>query len=65
MKSNRFEEVWDSNPNLQEAFQDAKTLLIRAAELSHPDPKQPLALMADSSDHSIGAVLLQQNKNGK
>ena len=64
MKANKFEEVWDSSPVLKQAFVDAKTLLIKAAELSHPDPKLPLALMCDASDHSIGSVLLQQGKNG-
>ena len=65
MKSNKFEEVWNNSPVLKQAFLDAKNLLIRAAELTHPDPQLPLALMCDASDHSIGSVLLQQSKNGK
>ena len=65
MKSNKFEEVWNNSPVLKQAFLDAKSLLIRAAELTHPDPQLPLALMCDASDHSIGSVLMQQSKNGK
>ena len=48
---------------LQQAFSDAKQLLKQAAELSHPDPKLPLVLMTDASDHSVGAVLLQRENN--
>ena len=62
---NKFQEVWNNSLILQEAFEDAKRLLIKAAELKHPDPSLPLALMCDASDHSIGSVLLQQNKSGK
>ena len=61
----KFIEVWNSSPVLQEAFSDSKKLLIQAAELSHPDPQLPLALMCDASEHSIGSVLLQQAKTGK
>ena len=39
---------------------DAKTLLKNVTELAHMDPNLPLALFTDSSDHSIGAVLMQQ-----
>ena len=65
IKAQKFEEIWQNSPILQEAFEDAKKLLIQAAELSHPDPTLPLALMCDASDHSIGSVLLQQSKSGK
>ena len=61
----KFRQVWNESPVLQQAFKDAKELLIKAAELSHPDPSLPLALMCDASDHSIGSVLLQQSKTGK
>ena len=61
----KFSQIWDHSPVLQEAFQDAKKLLKNAAELSHPDPKLPLALWTDASQHSIGAVLMQQNVSGK
>ena len=65
IKSSKFEEIWNNSPCLKQAFLDAKRLLKQAAELSHPDPQQPLALMCDASDHSIGSVLMQQNNNGK
>ena len=65
IKAQKFEEIWNNSPILQEAFTDAKELLIQAAELSHPDPTLPLALMCDASDHSIGSVLMQQSRNGK
>ena len=55
-----FQQVWDNGPLLKQAFQDAKQLLINATELAHLDPNLPLALFTDSSDHSIGAVLMQQ-----
>ena len=61
----KFTEVWSSSPCLQQSFQHAKTLLINAAQLSHPDPNLPLALMTDASQHSVGAVLLQRETTGK
>ena len=61
----KFVEIWENSPILQEAFLDSKKLLVQAAELCHPDPKLPLALMCDASDHSVGSVLLQQAKSGK
>ena len=61
----KFGEVWKSSPVLQQAFKDAKELLKKAAELAHPDPSLPLALMTDASQHSIGSVLMQQSKQGK
>ena len=61
----KFEEVWNNSVILQDAFKDAKKLLAQAAELTHPDPNLPLALMTDASQHSIGAVLLQRSHNGK
>ena len=57
---NRFKEIWDNSPILKEAFEDAKTMLVNATELAHLDPNLPLALFTDSSDHSIGGVLMQQ-----
>ena len=63
--SGKFGEVWENGKCLQKAFLDAKALLAKAAELTHPDPSLPLALMTDASQHSIGAVLLQRSKSGK
>ena len=65
LQAKKFEEVWLNSPVLQQSFLDAKQLLVQAAELTHPDPSLPLALMCDASDHSIGSVLLQQAKSGK
>ena len=65
LKANKFEEVWNNAPCLIQAFEDAKNLLKKAAELAHPNPQLPLALMCDASDHSIGSVLMQQNFNGR
>ena len=65
MKSNKFQEVWDNSPILRQAFVDAKQLLISAAELTHPDPSLPLALMTDASQHSIGSCLMQRSRSGK
>ena len=59
----KFQEVWKNSPCLQEAFRDAKTLLKQSAELTHPDPNLPLALMTDASQHSVGAVLMQKHKS--
>ena len=61
----RFKEIWNSSPCLHQAFLDAKQLLTQAAELTHPDPTLPLALMTDASQHSIGACLLQRSRTGK
>ena len=61
----KFVEVWEHSPVLKQAFMDAKLLLKNAAQLSHPDPELPLALMTDASQHSIGAVLLQRSRTGK
>ena len=63
--SGKFKEIWDNSPVIQQAFLDAKLLLKQAAELSHPDPQLPLALMTDASQHSVGSVLLQRARNGK
>ena len=61
----KFEEIWSNSPMLQQSFVNAKKLLTQATELSHPDPNLPLALMTDASQHSVGAVLMQLEKNGK
>ena len=61
----KFKEVWSNSPCLQQAFLDAKELLVQAAELAHPDPSLPLALMTDASQHSVGAVLMQRSTTGK
>ena len=55
----KFQDIWKNGTLLQEAFIDAKKLLINATKLGYQDPNLPLALYTDSSDHSIGAVLMQ------
>ena len=60
----KFLEVWNTSTNLQEAFLDAKKLLINATKLGFQDPNLPLSLYTDASDHSVGAVLMQV-QNGK
>ena len=55
-----FSQIWENSPCLQQAFINAKKLLINATELSFQDPDLPLALFCDASDHSIGGVLMQE-----
>ena len=59
-----FQQIWKQSPILQEAFLDAKKLLINATKLGYQDPNLPLALYTDASEHSVGAVLIQF-QNGK
>ena len=49
----KFKAVWDNSPIIQQAFCDAKLLLKQAAELAHPDPQLPLALMTDASSTAL------------
>ncbi|MBM3938844.1 MAG: DDE-type integrase/transposase/recombinase, partial [Sphingomonadales bacterium] len=48
------------SPELQRAFEAAKTALAAAAPLAHPDPTAELALATDASDVHIGGVLQQR-----
>ena len=61
----KFPEIWSNSPILQEAFADAKLMLKQSAQLVHPDPSLPLALMTDASQHSVGSVLMQRSRSGK
>ena len=64
-KSAKFLDVWQQNPTLQNAFKDAKELLIQATTLAHPNPNFKLALTCDASQYGIGGFLEQFNKNSK
>ena len=46
-------------PELQ-AFEDCKASLSHATLLAHPDSSAPLALVTDTSNSAIGAVLQQR-----
>ena len=60
----RFGTIWKESPGLKDSYEDAKKMLVNAAQLSHPDPALPLALSTDASQHSVGAVLEQRNAQG-
>ena len=47
-------------PLMSHAFQEAKTALLKATWLQHPDPSARLALHVDASALHVGAVLQQQ-----
>ena len=58
-KGNYFADVWSSHKHLQDAFQDAKMLLLKAIRLEYPVPSAPLALSTDASKDCLGASLDQ------
>ena len=58
-KGNYFTDIWKAHTNLQDAFQDAKTLLQKAITLEYPVPSAPLALCTDASKTHLGASLEQ------
>jgi hypothetical protein len=45
----------------QEAFQDAKRLLVAAVPLQHPAPNAELSLATDASNTHIGGVMQQKS----
>ena len=47
-------------PLMSHAFQEAKTALLKATWLQHPDPSACLALHVDASASHVGVVLQQQ-----
>ena len=53
----KFKEIWAKSAHLQQAFTEAKQMLINAVELNHPHPDWPLALFTDASDFSVGGSL--------
>lgn len=52
-------------PEAQLAFEDLKGLLTSAPVLSNPDFTKKFYLHCDASDHGIGAVLVQLDKDGQ
>ena len=58
-KGNYFSDIWNEHPHLHDAFEDAKTLLIKATTLEFPVPSAPLALSTDASKTCLGASLDQ------
>jgi hypothetical protein len=49
-------------PDMQLAFDTAKSLLAYAVSLQHPHPSAKLSLATDASDTHVGAVLQQQTQ---
>ena len=47
-----------------EAFSTAKTALLEATLLVHPNPFSATALTVDASDKAVGAELAQKDKSG-
>ena len=44
---------------MENHFKNAKDLLVRATNLSIPDPEAPIALRTDASNHAIAGCLEQ------
>ena len=57
-------QVWNADRKYLEAFNDAKEMLKKAANLVHLNPNQPLALFVDASNVSIGGALRQMSAVG-
>ena len=64
LNSKKFVQKWNQDPKYLQAFNDAKELLTKAANLTHMNPNKPLALFADASDTSIGGTLCQKGQSG-
>ena len=60
----KFPDIWNGSPSLKIAFEEAKTMLMDAVELVHPNPTYPLALFSDASDFSVGGSLQQLTPQG-
>ena len=58
-------DIWNQNTKMNEAFEDAKQMLINSVLLAHPDPGAKLALCTDASDFAIGGALEQLGPDGK
>ena len=54
-----FKKVWNADKKYEEAFKDAKQLLVNAVNLTYPVPSAPLALTTDASQTCLGAALDQ------
>ena len=64
LNAKKFVKKWSEDPQYEQAYQDAKQLLIQAANLVHLNPNAPLALFVDASDQSLGGTLCQRSNNG-
>ena len=60
----KLDKYWEQNPRIEQAFQDAKSMLINAVQLTHPDPNAKLILCTDASDFAIGGSLEQLGPDG-
>ena len=58
-KQASFSKIWEDTPLIQEAFDDAKAMLVKAVNLTFPDPAAPLSLTTDASKYAVGAQLDQ------
>ena len=54
-----FEQVWNQSESIGKAFQDGKDMLVRAVNLTFPDPSMLLARTTDASKNAVGAQLDQ------
>ncbi|KAI2645678.1 Transposon Tf2-6 polyprotein [Labeo rohita] len=52
-------------PKATQAFQQLKQAFITAPILAHPDPQLPFVVKVDASTTGVGAVLSQQQQQGK
>ena len=60
-----FKKIWENSPVLQQAFNEAKEMVMEAVELVHPHSNYPLALFTDASDHSVGGSLQMLGPDGQ
>ena len=52
--------MWNSTH--QEAFEKVKRMVCDAPVLAHYQPKLPLSVQVDASQHALGAALMQEGK---
>nr|XP_047141340.1 uncharacterized protein K02A2.6-like [Hydra vulgaris] len=62
MRKNVF---WKWSRDSEEAFQKVKTMLCNAPLLAHFDPSKKIMVHCDASPHGVGAVLSQQQDDGR
>lgn len=54
-------EKWKWGPEQQTAFQSLQHALTKALALAYPRPELPFELWVAATDHSLGAVLLEDH----
>ena len=59
---NRKKVPWHWDKEHQDAFNEAKRMVIKEAELAFPDWEKPFHLYSDASDCQLGATLVQEGK---